>query len=385
MTDRAAELEAAIASAPDDPEPYLVYADWLQGIEDPRGMLIVLQHHGHAEQARALIDEHRAHFLGPLAPLVASDEARGSTARQHRRLELTWHLGFLREARFCWSPGARGTARREVVEALEALLALPSSRFLRHLAIEPSPYHGGADFRPLLRVVEGSARPPPLRSLFVGRSGPVPDAGGELGPIAGVLRAYPGLRHLTLRAGEIKLGELHHAELRAFGIESSQLTRKNLADLRAAAGPRLERLEISFQARARPARCAARDLAPLLDGEGLPALRHLGLRDCPFADEAVRALADSRLLPRLASLDLSGGALSGAGVAAMERARLAFSHLGWLELDRNQLPRAAATRARGLAKNVHVGQQDPLDPAVVVDASGELDAGAGGGGGNDDD
>jgi uncharacterized protein (TIGR02996 family) len=388
MIDRAAELEAAIASAPDDPEPYLVYADWLQAIDDPRGLLIVLQHHGHEERARALIEEHREHFLGPLARFGdqtvgaggaaggAAGGVAGEQARRDRKLELSWHLGFIREARIGWGPGARGGARRAAVEALGALLALPSSRFLRHLAIESALLEGRADFGPFLEALAGTARPPPLRSLFVGRSG----ESGEIGAVAGVLGAYPELRHLTLRGSTLSLGELRHAELRAFGLESPRLTRGNLADLRAAVWPRLERLEISFHARSRPPICEARDLTSLFSSEGLRSLRHLGVRDCPFADEVVRALADSRLLPRLSSLDLSGGTLSAAGVAAMARARLAFSHLSWLELDRNRLTRAAATMARGLAKHVHIGEQEP--PAAVARPAAV--AAAGGGGGDDD-
>ena len=38
------ELEAEIRARPRDNDPYLVYADWLQGREDPRGTLITLQH-----------------------------------------------------------------------------------------------------------------------------------------------------------------------------------------------------------------------------------------------------------------------------------------------------------------------------------------------------
>lgn len=358
MTDRAAELEAAIADAPDDPEPYLIYADWLQSIEDPRGTLIVLQHHGHEDQARALLEEHRAHFLGPLATFAPDgDEA----ARRRRKLELAWHLGFIREARIGWSSGGRPAARGEAIEAIEAmraLLALPSSRLLRHLAIESVPFDGSADFGPFLDAIAGAERPPPLRSLFIGRRGGEPS---RAGPVAGVLRACPELRHLTLGAGAIAIGELRHAQLRAFGIESPRVTRENLADLRAAEWPRLERLELSFHARVRAPGCGARDLAPLLDGGNLPSLRHLGVRHCPFADDVVRALADSRLLPRLSSLDLSGGALSDAGVAAMARARLAFSHLAWLELEHNQLTDAARAAARGLAKHVDVGAQEPPD------------------------
>ena len=357
MTDRAAELEAAIADDPDDPEPYLIYADWLQAREDPRGALIVLQHHGRQDEARALIDEHRAHFLGPLAAFVPDGDAEH--ARGRRKLELGWHLGFLREVRIGWGPGRYSTAHLEAVEAvrvLRELLALPSMRFLRHLAIESVPGDPAGDLGPFLDELAGTARPPPLRSLFVGRSG------GEawwIAPIAGVLRAYPALRHLTLHAGALSLGEIRHAELRAFGIESHRLTAEDLADLRAAAWPRLERLEISFHERTEPVACTVRDLAPLLEGDNLPSLSHLGVRCCRFADDVVRALAGSRLLPRLSSLDLSGGALSDAGVAAMARARLAFSHLAHLELDRNRLTAAGRRAARRLAKRVNVGSQDP--------------------------
>jgi uncharacterized protein (TIGR02996 family) len=364
MADRAAELEAVIADDPDDPAPYLVYADWLQAREDPRGALIVLQHHGRQDEARALIDAHRAHFLGPLATFVPDGDA--APARERRKLELGWHLGFLREVRIGWGPGGFSTSHLEAVEAvrvLRELLALPSMRFLRHLAIESVPGDPVPDFAPFLDELAGAARPPPLRSLFVGRSG------GEsswIGPIAGVLRAYPALRHLTLRAGALAIGELRHAELRAFGIESCQLTAESLADLRAAAWPRLERLEISFHDRTRPPACAARDLAPLLEGDHLPSLSHLGVRCCAFADDVARALARSMLLRRLSSLDLAGGALSDAGVAAMARARLAFSHLEHLELDRNRLTAAGRRAARRLAKRVSLGSQDPPEPPAAA-------------------
>jgi uncharacterized protein (TIGR02996 family) len=37
-------LEEAIRARLDDPEPFLVYADWLAQAGDPRGELIVVQH-----------------------------------------------------------------------------------------------------------------------------------------------------------------------------------------------------------------------------------------------------------------------------------------------------------------------------------------------------
>jgi uncharacterized protein (TIGR02996 family) len=37
------DLEAQIAAAPDAPDPFLVYGDWLQQSGDPRGELVALQ------------------------------------------------------------------------------------------------------------------------------------------------------------------------------------------------------------------------------------------------------------------------------------------------------------------------------------------------------
>ena len=363
--DRAAELEAAIADAPDEPGPYLVYADWLQAIGDPRGTLIVLQHHGREREASELIEEHRAHLLGPLAAAAAATAAGGEARRGAgpRKLELGWHLGFIREARIGWWAVGGAEVRREAAAALAALLALPSSRFLRHLTIESVPFvRGDRDLGPFLDAVAaaGQARPLLLRSLFIGQDA----SPWTIGPIAGVLGACPELRHLTLRAGELSLGAIAHPQLRAFGIEGHRLTRQNVAELRAATWPRLEQLELSFHSRDLPIGCDARDLAALFDGDNLPSLRHLGVLACPSADDVVRALAESRLLRRLSTLDLSGGALSHAGVAAMARSRLSFSHLARLELVHNRLDAAARAVARGLARHVHVGPQEPPDAAA---------------------
>lgn len=61
------DLEAAIAANPLDRDPYVVFADWLQQQGDPRGELMSLQLSGKDEAAEALLAEHEAYFLGPLA------------------------------------------------------------------------------------------------------------------------------------------------------------------------------------------------------------------------------------------------------------------------------------------------------------------------------
>jgi uncharacterized protein (TIGR02996 family) len=84
------ELEAAIASAPDEPGGYLVYADWLQQRGEPRGELIVVQRTlaGRSSdrelraREQALLADHSDRLLGPLALVM---EARAD-----------WHCGFVR-------------------------------------------------------------------------------------------------------------------------------------------------------------------------------------------------------------------------------------------------------------------------------------------------
>ena len=95
---RNAEIEAAILAAPDDPNAYLVYADWLQSHGDPRGELITLQH---AMRARNDIEEfarfrkheevlRNQHAVGWLGEVVA-----GSLHRTY----FEWRMGFVDAAR----------------------------------------------------------------------------------------------------------------------------------------------------------------------------------------------------------------------------------------------------------------------------------------------
>ena len=59
-------FEQAIAQAPDDPAPYLVYADWLTAQGDPLGELITAQHDGRPE-LKARIDQLLPQVLGSCA------------------------------------------------------------------------------------------------------------------------------------------------------------------------------------------------------------------------------------------------------------------------------------------------------------------------------
>lgn len=77
----------AIANAPDDHGPALVYADWLTERGHPRGELIVLQcsEKPDAERLRELISQNARALLGPAAPLVYSVLSHGLGPGSFRR------------------------------------------------------------------------------------------------------------------------------------------------------------------------------------------------------------------------------------------------------------------------------------------------------------
>jgi uncharacterized protein (TIGR02996 family) len=122
---RDATLELALAAYPDDATGYLVYADWLQQQDDPRGELIVVQEALAkkprdrallAEQER-LLEQHTDLLRGPLA-LVGP-------------VGLEWFCGFVRAVDLGAWLATRGRS------LLGPLLAHTSFAFLRVLAAQP--------------------------------------------------------------------------------------------------------------------------------------------------------------------------------------------------------------------------------------------------------
>jgi uncharacterized protein (TIGR02996 family) len=132
-----ADLIAAIAAAPDDDAPRLVYADWLQARDDPRGELIALECRlaaGADPALSARADELRAaHLAAWLAPLYAIVPEAGFELRRglvehaalHRDDDLEVHGAALLEA----APLLRSVAIRG------ATLALPPGEAFARLEV----------------------------------------------------------------------------------------------------------------------------------------------------------------------------------------------------------------------------------------------------------
>ncbi|MFD6096727.1 STM4015 family protein [Nocardiopsis flavescens] len=140
----------------------------------------------------------------------------------------------------------------------------------------------------------------------------------EHGDLSGLLDAFPGLERLGIRGtGELSLPVERHASLRSLTLEGGGLPRALAEQVLASRYPALEHLELWLGVEGYGGTTAPDDLAPLFEGRVHTGVRSLGLRNAEDTDTWVRALAESPLLDRLESLDLSEGTLTDAGAETL--------------------------------------------------------------------
>ncbi len=339
------DLERAIHEDPDDDARRLVYSDWLQAQGDPRGELGALQAAGEKAEASA--------FLRKNAPFFFGEIDFGEVDADRPELALVWRVGHVDTMRVA------AHLYRGADHPIRVFASLPAFLFLRTLtvglAFEEENHYAS--------VVEAlCAQPfPLLQKLFLGDF-EYPDQSEmswtDLCELAPLWAAYPQLRLLKLRGGAGSLGVIEAPELRSFCWETGGLDRKSLDAIVNARWPKLESLEIWFGDAGYGAEGGVGDLARLLAGEGLPALRHLALRNCAFADELVAALAGSAILRRVTSLDLSKSCLTDEGARAIARHRPAFAHLAKLDLTDNAMTGEGVELVRDACPDVWSDFQD---------------------------
>jgi uncharacterized protein (TIGR02996 family) len=340
------DLEKQIAANPDDPEPYLIYADWLQAQGDPRGELIALQHGKKTKQANALL----AKQLGSFAET------------KPKMFELEWFCGHIRKAKIGWEDFDQGDGidAESCGTRLIEFLRLPVAQFLQELVLGSVPGDEEMNTSSLSEAIE-KVPPPCLHTLQLNYGG-----SWDISSTAAVLpesKSLKQLRKLELDGGNITLGKIDLPELRHFKVVSGGLTAVELKQLASANWPKLEHLEIYCGDPNYGASGGVKELAPIFAATGLGKLKYLGIKNCPFGDEVVAKLIKSKILPQLRTLDLSLGALSDSGVDAMVAARASFEHLALLDLDDNGLTDASKPKIKGLAKKVNWGTQDSPDRA----------------------
>jgi uncharacterized protein (TIGR02996 family) len=158
------QLEAAIEKDPDDEEAYLVYGDWLQTEDDPRGELIALQ-------AAANRDPSDKQLVRRITELLARhDEVL--LGELGGEMSVTWHLGFVRTVRL-----AADKDPAKPIASLRALLEHPSGRFVRSISFaQPK----GIDPKAVVKLLVDGKRPATLSELRIGGNWDVEEDAPEL-------------------------------------------------------------------------------------------------------------------------------------------------------------------------------------------------------------
>ncbi|WP_026404958.1 STM4015 family protein [Actinomadura rifamycini] len=222
---------------------------------------------------------------------------------------------------------------------------------------------GYSDDTPLAASsLAGAASYPRLRTLFVGdlMSG-VPISWVEHEneeDFASVFRAFPSLERFELRGATLlDLDPFESASLKMLRFESGGLPAGVVRSVGASDLPNLEHLDLWLGTPDYGGDASVDDLAPILSGERLPALRHLGLEDSEIQDEVAEAVASAPVVARLESLSLAMGTLSDRGAEAL-LAGQPLTHLRKLDLHHHFLSEAMMERVRAALPGVDVDLGD---------------------------
>ncbi|WP_406265982.1 STM4015 family protein [Nocardia sp. NBC_00881] len=191
-------------------------------------------------------------------------------------------------------------------------------------------------------------RLPALRALFLG------DIVGEeceiswinQGLVTPLLENFPELEVFGVRGGQnLEFPAVRHERLHTLVVEAGGLPAAVVRGIAASDLPALTHLDLWLGTSEYGGDSEVADLAPILSGDRLPALKHLALRNSETQDDICTALAAAPVVARLDSLNVSMGVLTDDGVAALLSGQ-PLSHLSVLDMHYNYLSDAMRTKLR---------------------------------------
>lgn len=188
--------------------------------------------------------------------------------------------------------------------------------------------------------------------------------------VSGVLKAFPELQTLRLRGGGITFGRSGHSTLRKLIVESGGMDPAGVADVAHSKWPALTHLELWLGTDEYGGGSGPEHWGPLLSGDGIPAVKFLGLMNSDRADEVAIAAAAAPVLPRLSTLDLSMGTLGDDGARALLDSPM-LQHVGRVNLRHNYVGDDLSAELSALRNTEGVDEKgddygDPEDRYVEV-------------------
>lgn len=360
--DRNRELEAAIFADPDDRDAWRSYGEWLTAQGDVRGEIIALELAGHSpeneQKKNALVAANLQSWLGDRFRRALAD---GNGDAETVRLE--WRYGFLDKVRVATEYDYEGP---KPVELLRDLFKSSASRFLRELRVGLTDAEGENSYEEEILAISKAGKLEALEYLFLGDF-EFPDeteiSWTDVGDIAKMFPVLPALKRLEVQGGgitsskPIDLPRLETLIFRSGGLSSSAVQAVASARL-----DRLVKLELWLGAEDYGAEADLETIRPILDGDGLPALKDLGLRNAEFENEIAAAMPGAKILGRLERLDLSMGTMTSVGARAIAEHAATFQHLERLDVSDNFIDEVSvAALVEALGPIVQIGDQQAAD------------------------
>lgn len=351
------ELETAILANPDDVHAYEVYGDWLQANGDLRGELVAIQvalakgpDAKLSARANELLTQNGELFYGDLAGLLP------------HAVRVTWKNGFFDSVRISLGyDDADGGV--DIDDLVNVALTHPSGRFLRELIVGMFDYEGENHYPRVVKALQKAGPKPTLRRLFLGDF-EYPDeteiSWANVGDVGKLWALYPNLESLELQGAEIELGKINAPKLRSLILRTGGLPAGALKSLAGATFPALESLEVWTGSDSYGGDSAISHLTPLLSGKSFPNLTHLGIVNCGYTGEVVAALAKSKILGQLKSLDLSKGTLIDDEAAPLLEAG-AFGSLSSLNVSECLLSGETCGKLASVCGKVDCSEQRDID------------------------
>ncbi|GAA3885153.1 STM4015 family protein [Streptomyces sedi] len=210
---------------------------------------------------------------------------------------------------------------------------------------------------PMAAIIKARDRLVALRAVFVGDI--VADEAEiswiQQGRVSDLLVAFPALEELGARGGsKLRFEPVEHGGLRKLVVETGGMPPEAVRGVAASDFPALAHLELWLGTPHYGGDASMEDLAPILSGERLPALKHLALRNSEIQDEVCAAVASAPVVARLEVLDLSMGVLTDEGASALLSGQ-PLTHLRRLDVSHNYLSEEMRARLR-----------EALEPAGVA-------------------
>ncbi|MEU6722056.1 STM4015 family protein, partial [Nonomuraea sp. NPDC046802] len=202
------------------------------------------------------------------------------------------------------------------------------------------------------RLIGEADRLPALRSLYLGSISEIEISWIRQSDITPLLEAFPKLERLDVCGGTgLALNPVRHESLRTLRVETGGLDGAVTRAVAASDLPALEHLELWLGVEDYGGTTTVSDLDPILRGDRLPALRHLGLQDSEIQDGIAAAVATAPIIARLESLSLSMGVLTDTGAESLLSGQ-PLTHLRRLSLNHHFLSDAMMTRLTDALPNV---------------------------------